>query len=277
MKLSLNITDFSYPAGTIAQRLTEVVEAAEAAGIDTVWVGDHLIMVVPGASIDDPMLEAYTTLGYLAARTTRVRLGTMVAGVTFRPPALLVKAVTTVDALSGGRAWLGIGAGYQQMEADAMGLDLPPTTERFERLEETLRIADRMWSGDQSPFEGRHYRLGRPVGSPLPISRPRILIGGTGEKRTLRLVAEYGDACNLFDIPGQLPHKLAVLAKHCEAVGRPYDAIEKTVSARLEGTADALVPKLREFHDLGIDHTILITEGPWTPDRVASLTPLTQL
>ena len=221
--------------------------------MDTVWVADHLLQADPTAAPGDTeMLEAYTTLGFLAAQTERVRLGTMVTGVTFRPPALLVKAVTTLDVLSGGRAWLGLGAGYHGEEAAAMGLPLPPVAERFERLEETLRIAARMWAGDESPFEGRHYRLERPEGSPPPIQRPRppILIGGTGERKTLRLVARYADACNLFDIPDggrTVTHKLAVLAQHCDDVGRPYDEIEKTLSTRLEAgeSSEAFVARCR--------------------------------
>ncbi|NUR91323.1 MAG: LLM class F420-dependent oxidoreductase [Nonomuraea sp.] len=269
MRISLNLASFATPIPT---ELDRVVRAADAAGIDTVWVGDHLLQAQPGTPIDDPMLEAYTALGYLAARTERVRLGTMVTGVTFRPPALLIKAVTTLDVLSGGRAWLGIGAGYQQMEAEAMGLPLPPTAERFERLEETLRIADRLWSGDETPFHGKHYQLERPVGSPRPVARPKVLIGGVGEKRTLRLVAEYADACNLFDIPGGVQHKLDVLARHCADVGRPYGEIEKTISARY---ATDLTDKLAEFAALGIDHTVLITDGPWTVEQVESLAALT--
>jgi alkanesulfonate monooxygenase SsuD/methylene tetrahydromethanopterin reductase-like flavin-dependent oxidoreductase (luciferase family) len=191
MRVSISLTNYSWPDG-LAPSLGRVVEAADRAGLDTVWVADHLVQADPTAPPDDTeMLEAYTTLGFLAARTERVRLGTMVTGVTFRPPALLVKAVTTLDVLTGGRAWLGIGAGHQRDEAAAMGLPFPPAAERFERLEETLQIADRMWAGDETPFEGRRYRLGRPQGSPGPAghARPPVLIGGAGERRTLRLVA----------------------------------------------------------------------------------------
>ena len=233
MRLSLSITNFTWPTGPagLAQELQAIVEAADGGGIDTVWVNDHLLQAEPGTSRDEPMLEAYTTLGFLASASRRVRLGTMVTGVTFRPVALLVKAVTTVDVLSGGRAWLGIGAGYQQDEARAMGLPLPPTAERFELLADTVLLARRMWSGDASLFQGRRTRLEEPIGSPLPLTRGPtdrpglpILIGGIGEKRTLRLVAEHADACNLFDIPdggATVRHKLRVLAGHCAAVGRP--------------------------------------------------------
>jgi F420-dependent oxidoreductase-like protein len=247
--------------------------------VDTVWVVDHLLQADPTAAPDDTeMLEAYTTLGFLAAQTERVRLGTMVTGVTFRPPALLVKAVTTLDVLSGGRAWLGLGAGYQGEEAEAMGLPLPPVAERFQRLEETLQIAARMWAGDDAPFEGKHYRLGRPVGSPLPTQRPGppVLIGGTGERKTLRLVAQYADACNLFDIPDggrTVKHKLAVLARHCADLDRRYEQIEKTLSSRLEAgeSSDAFVRRCAAAAELGIEHMVVITSGPWTTDALATL------
>src|SRR5919201_6312537 len=188
MRLSISVTNYSWPGdhhGPGAE-LARVAHAAEQAGVDTVWVTDHLLQADPTAPpTDTDMLEAYTTLGFLVAQTERVRLGTMVTGVTFRPPALLVKAVTTLDVLSGGRAWLGIGAGYQEDEAQAMGLPLPAVAERFERLEETLRIALQMWSGDRSSFEGRHYRLEGPISSPPPLRKPHppILIGGMGERK----------------------------------------------------------------------------------------------
>jgi F420-dependent oxidoreductase-like protein len=281
MRVSINLTNYSWPAGPggLGTRLGQVLGDAERAGVDTVWVADHLLQADPTAGPDDTeMLEAYTTLGFLAARTGRVRLGTMVTGVTFRPPALLVKAVTTLDVLSGGRAWLGIGAGYHGEEAEAMGLPLPPVAERFERLEETLRIAARMWAGDDSPFTGRHYRLQRPVGSPRPAQRPHppVLIGGTGERKTLRLVARHADACNLFDIPDggrTVKHKLEVLARHCEQVGRPYDQIEKTLSTRLNPgePAEAFVARCEAAAALGIEHVVVITPGPWTTEALATL------
>jgi F420-dependent oxidoreductase-like protein len=274
MRMSISITDFSWP-GRLRDDLERIVRAADEGGLDTVWLSDHLLQAAPGSAPDSEMLEAYTALGFLAARTERVRLGTMVTAATFRPPALLVKAVTTLDVLSGGRAWLGIGAGYHEDEARALGLPLPPVRERFERLEETLQLALRMWAGDTSPFAGRHYRLERPVDSPPPLQRPHppILIGGAGERRTLRLVAQYGDACNLFDIPdggATVRHKLAVLARHCEELGRPFEEISKTLSTRLTPgeSAEALVERAR---GLGIDHLVFITAGPWTVEAVAAL------
>lgn len=197
MKTSISVTNFSWRDGTMAARLGEIAEAADAGGLDALWVADHVLQTDPyGAGPGETeMLESATTLGYLAARTSRIRLGTLVSAVTFRPPALLIKAVTTLDVMSGGRALFGIGAGYQADEAAAMGLPLPPLPERFDRLEETLQIALRMWAGDAQPYRGTYYTLDAPLCSPLPISRPHppILIGGTGEKRTLPLVARYAE------------------------------------------------------------------------------------
>ena len=280
MRISLNVTDYTWPDGPEAlhARLGSIARTADDGGLDTLWVADHLVQATPGSEADAEMLEAFTTLGYLAAQTRRIRLGTMVAAATYREPALLVKAVTTLDVLSGGRAWLGIGAGYQQDEARAMGLSMPPVPERFARLEETLRIARQMWSGDEAPFAGAHYRLERPISSPQPLTRPHppILIGGAGEQRTLRLVATYADACNLYDIPdggATLRHKLDVLAVHCDAVGRPFDRIEKTVSTRLQPgeSPDSVVRRFEALAALGAEHAVVITAGAWTEEAVATL------
>jgi F420-dependent oxidoreductase-like protein len=281
MRVSIGVTNFSWPSGPggLSAELVGLVRAADQAGVDTVWVADHLIQADPTAGPDQTeMLEAYTTLGFLAAQTQRVRLGTMVSPAALRPPALLVKTVTTLDVLSGGRAWLGIGAGYHAEEAQALDLPLPPVAERFERLEETLQIATRMWAGDETPFEGKHYRLEHPVDSPGPAQRPHppILIGGAGERRTLRLVARYADACNLPDIPDggrTVRHKLAVLAGHCDAVGRPFEAIEKTLGTRLEAgeSSDQFVRRCRAAAALGIEHLGVITAGPWQPEALATL------
>jgi F420-dependent oxidoreductase-like protein len=281
VRVSINVTNYSWPGGPpdLGPELVRLVRAADQTGLDTVWVADHLLQADPTAAPDDTeMLEAYTTLGFLAAHTQRVRLGTMVTGVTFRPPALLVKAVTSLDVLSGGRAWLGIGAGYQEDEAQAMGLPLPAVAERFQRLEETLQIAARMWAGDDAPFVGRHYRLQRPTSSPLPSQRPHppVLIGGAGERKTLRLVARYADACNLFDIPDggrTVRRKLEVLARHCDEVGRPYGAIEKTLSTRLEAgeSAGSFIGRGAAAAALGIQHLVVITSGPWTDQAMATL------
>lgn len=275
MKLSIGVTDFSWP-DKLADRLGSVAVAAEDAGLDTLWVADHLLQADPNSVPDSAMLEAYTTLGYLAARTSRIGLGTMVSAVTFRPPALLIKAVTTLDVLSGGRARFGIGTGHHDGEARAMGLPFPPVGERFARVEETIRLALRMWAGDDSAFEGEHYRLERPIGNPLPARRPRVLIGGAGERKTLRLVARYADACNVFDIPDggkTVRHKLAVLARHCEEAGRPYGDIEKTISTRLAPgeSADSFARRCEEFAGWGIDHAVVITAGPWPVSGIETL------
>jgi F420-dependent oxidoreductase-like protein len=273
MRVSISVTNYSW-SGDLTKHLDAVARTADESGIDTMWVADHLLQVDPSA---DPAhtehLEALTTLGYLAARTERVRLGTMVACVTFRPPAMLIKATSSLAVLSGGRAWFGIGAGHQADEAQAMGLPFPPTAQRFEQLRETLDLARQMWAGDDTPFHGRHLHLENPVNSPNPAQRPKILIGGTGEKKTLPLVARYADACNVFDIPDDgrtVRHKLAVLARHCADAGRPYDEIEKTISTRLlpDETGPAFARRCAAFADLGIDHVIAITAGPWTPEAV---------
>lgn len=280
MRVSITVSSFGWPGGPerLGPALGEVAVAADEAGLDTLWIPDHLVQTDPGSTFDAEMLEAFSTLGFLAARTRRVRLGTMVAAVSYRAPAILIKSVTTLDVLSGGRAWLGIGAGYQGDEAAAMGLDLPPTPERFDRLEETLRLAVQMWSGDSSEFAGRRYHLGRPVNSPpaLQTPHPPILVGGTGERRTLPLVARYADACNLFDIPDgghTVRHKLAVLARHCDEIGRPFAAIEKTLSTWLgpDESAQAFVDRCGGLAELGIDHVVLLAAGTWTTEALSVL------
>jgi F420-dependent oxidoreductase-like protein len=279
MRISLSISNFSWPEGTIAERLTATARAAEDGGLDTVWVADHLLQSDPSSRWDEPMLEAYTTLGFLAGQTSRIRLGTLVTGATFRAPALLVKEVTTLDVLSGGRAWLGLGAGYNEDEARAMGIYLPPIAERFHILADTLEMAGRMWAGDESPFHGRHEHLEHPVCSPRPLCQPRppILVGGTGERRTLRLVAEYADACNLFDIPDggrSVRRQLDILARHCADVGRPYEQIERTITTALQPDehVDRFVDRCGTFRELGIEHVVVITRGrPWTHDGVDAL------
>lgn len=273
MRVSISVTNYSWP-GELAAHLDAVARTADETGIDTVWVADHLLQVDPFAAAEQTEhLEALTTLGFLAARTERVRLGTMVACVTFRPPAMLIKAISTLAVLSGGRAWFGVGAGHQADEARAMGLAFPPTAQRFEYLRDTLVLARRMWAGEDEPFHGKHFSLEHPVSSPNPERAPRILVGGTGERRTLPLVARYADACNVFDIPdgGQtVRHKLAVLAEQCAAVDRPYEEVEKTISTRLlpDESGPAFARRCAAFADLGIDHVIVITAGPWTPDAV---------
>jgi F420-dependent oxidoreductase-like protein len=230
VRIGLHISNFTWPEGAprLGAVLADVATAAEEAGFERISVMDHLWQIRGIGPPEHEMLEAYTALGYLAGHTRRAKLLTLVTGVVYRDPGLLAKAVTTLDVLSGGRAILGIGAAWNEDEARGMGLLFPPTAERFERLEEALRICRQMFDGDETPFTGRHYRLDRPLNSPPPLSRLPILVGGGGERKTLRLVAQYADACNLFRSP-ELRHKLDVLKQHCETVGRDYDEIEKTV------------------------------------------------
>ena len=233
MKLGLQIPSFTWPGGPaeIRPTLAEIARTADSVGYDSIWVMDHFFQIRGVGAPEEPMLEAYTTLGFLAAHTESVGLGTLVTGVTYRHPGILAKTVTTVDVLSGGRAWLGIGAAWNEEEHLGLGVPFPPLAERFERLEETIKIILQMWSDDEGPFEGKYYKLARTLNSPQPLSvpRPRILLGGGGERKTLRLVAQYADACNLFTGPEELRAKLDVLRRHCEAVGRDFDSIMKTV------------------------------------------------
>ena len=237
MKLGIHVARFTWPGGppTIAEDFRRIAVASEDAGFDRLSVMDHVWQIRVNGPPEQEMLEAYTALGYAAAVTSRLQLLTLVTGVVYRPPGLLVKQVTTLDVLSRGRAIFGIGAAWNDEEARGLGLPFAPIAERFERLEETLQIAEQMWSGSEEPYEGRHYQLERTLNVPQPLRRPRppILIGGGGERKTLRLVARYADACNLFNSE-ELPHKLDVLKRHCENEGRDYDEIEKTVSYRFD-------------------------------------------
>ena len=232
MKLGLHISNFTWPEGParLGPVLGDIASAADEAGFERISVMDHLWQIGVIGPPEHEMLEAYTALGFLAAHTKAAKLLTLVTGVVYRDPGLLAKAVTTLDVLSGGRAMLGIGAAWNEDESKGLGLLFPPTAERFERLEEALQICLQMFEGDEKPFDGKHYQLGRLLNSPQPLSRPHppILIGGGGEKKTLLLVAKYADACNLFPGP-DVERKLDVLKRHCEAVGRDYDEIEKTV------------------------------------------------
>jgi alkanesulfonate monooxygenase len=262
MKLGVHVSNFTWPGGptAIASDLTRIATAAEDNGFTKLSVMDHVWQIGHIGPPEHDMLEAYTTLGYLAARTSRINLLAWVTAVVYRDPGLLVKAVTTLDVLSEGRAWLGIGAAWNEPEARGLGLSFPPTAERFERLEETLDIALAMWSDADDPHRGAHYQLDRMLNSPQALTRPHppILIGGGGEKKTLRLVAKYAQACNLFPGP-ELPHKLNVLRQHCEDVGRDYDEIEKTVMGPLDpgpegANVDTLIESMRALADLGITH-----------------------
>lgn len=266
MKVGLQINRFDYPGGEskIGQNVREASVAAEEAGFDSVWVMDHFFQLVHISKYTDPMLESYTTLGYIAGVTKKIMLGTMVTGVIYREPAVLIKAVTTLDVLSGGRAYLGIGAGWNDQEAKALGLLDPLHSKRFDRLEDTLKLALQMWSNDIKPFEGKVYKLPEPYLSPQPVKKPHppILIGGGGEEKTLRLVAQYGNACNLFaQDTDMLKHKLEVLRKHCLEIGRSYEEIEKTSLIGINIATAAKNPKqtinkAKELKLLGIEHII---------------------
>ncbi len=276
MELGVHVSNFTWPGGpgTLGADLARVAVAAEQQGFAKLSVMDHVWQIGPIGPPEHEMLEAYTTLGFLAGRTERIDLLAWVTAVVYREPGLLAKAVTTLDALSGGRAWLGIGAAWNEPEARGLGLPFPPTAERFERLEEALEICLQMWSGEDKPYSGRHYLLERTLNSPQALTRPHppILIGGGGERKTLRLVARYAQACNLFPGP-DLEHKLDVLRRHCDAVGRDYDEIDKTVMGPLDPGPDGeavgdLIGSMRRLATLGVTHY----HGS-VPD-VASITPL---
>src|SRR2546425_2872335 len=236
MRLGLQVPNFTWPNGqaNLGDTFGLIAERAERAGLYSLWVMDHFFQIPLVGVSENEMLEGYSALSIAAGRTNRIKLGTMVTGVTYRYPGLLVKTVTTLDVLSGGRAYLGIGAAWNEEEHRGLGVPFPPTAERFERLEETLHIAHQMWKGDEQPYQGKHYQLGRPLNSPSSVQKPHppILIGGGGERKTLRLVAQYGDACN-FSLTrlrlDEAQRKLGVLREHCQTIGRPYTDIEKTI------------------------------------------------
>jgi F420-dependent oxidoreductase-like protein len=239
MKVGLHISDFTWAGGApeLAPRLAEIAQRAEQIGVDRVSVMDHVWQIGPIGPPEHEMLEAYTALGWLAAKTERVKLLTVVTAVVYREPGLLAKAITTLDVLSGGRAILGLGAAWNEEESRGLGLFFPPLKERFERLEEALQIVKQMWSESEAAYEGKHYHLARTLNSPQPLSRPHppILIGGSGEKKTLKLVAQYADACNISSLePAEAARKLGVLRQHCADVGRDYDEIEKTAQVRYD-------------------------------------------
>ncbi len=264
MRIGIHLANFDAAGDTDALRSTliEVGAAAEDAGISNISVMDHYFQMESAGGPDAPMLEAYSGLAFLAARTSTVELQALVTGVTYRPPGLLAKIVTTLDVLSGGRAALGIGAAWCEREHHGLGVEFPPLTQRFERLEETLQIVLQMWSDDNGPYHGKHYQLSETLNNPQPIRRPHppIMIGGTGEKKTLRLVAKYADATNMFaggDISaGAITEKLRILRDHCEREGRDYDDIRKTIlyvgPGNPSSDPSALADELASFAEVGI-------------------------
>lgn len=282
MKIGLQIPSFTWPGGPerLASVLQRIGQTAEDAGFASLWVMDHFFQIEMVGKADEPMLEGYGTLSFLAAVTKRVRLGTLVTGVIYRYPAILIKTVTTLDVLSGGRAYLGIGAAWNEREAIGLGIPFPPLRERFERLEETLQIAEHMWSGNTTPYSGKHYQLAEPLCVPPPLSQPHppILIGGAGEKRTLRLVAQYADACNLYAFEGAaaVGAKLAVLRRHCDEIGRPFDEIERTAIGMVDigpgkTSPQEVIALCHSMSDVGIQHLIL------SLTKVHEITPIEKM
>lgn len=246
MKLGLQIPNFTWPGGPakLSETFGRIVQDAEAAGLYSVWVMDHFFQLGQGRK-EMEMLEGYTTLGYAAALTRKVKLGTLVTGITYRHPGLLIKTVTTLDVLSGGRAYLGIGAAWNEEEHKGLGVPFPPLKERFELLEETLQVAHLMWGDETPPFDGKHLHLAETLNSPQALSKPHppVMIGGGGEQKTMRLIAKYGDACNFFvGDPESMKHKYDVLRQRCDEVGRPYAEIEKTTLGGMVVTADGSTP-----------------------------------
>jgi F420-dependent oxidoreductase-like protein len=266
VKLGLQIPDFTQPGGptTLGADLAAVARAADDAGFDILAVMDHLFQIPMVGPPERDMLEAYTTLSFLAAHTSRARLLALISGVSLRHPGVLLKQVSTIDVLSGGRAMLGIGAGWYEEEAVSLGVPFAPVGVRFEQLEEQLQIAHRMFSGSEEPFAGKHYRLERPLNHPAPLRRPPIMVGGSGERKTLRLVARYGDACNLYAGP-DVARKLDVLREHCAAETRDYDSIEKTglLAFDLSNGPNALVDQLGPIAEAGLQTVIGFVPDLW--------------
>lgn len=260
MNVGIHFANFTLPGEpkSLGPTLAATARVAEDVGVSTFTLMDHWFQMEMMATAQDPMLEGYTSLGFLAGQTSSMTLGLLVTGVTYRHPGLLAKIVTTLDVLSGGRAQLGIGAAWYEREHRGLGVPFPAVAERFEQLEETLQICLQMWSDDDGPFAGRHYQLAETICSPRPISapRPRILIGGGGERKTLRLVARYADACNLFaSAPTEVAHKLEVLARHCEDEGRDPATIRTTILAMGNplDDADGFVAQMADYAEIGVD------------------------
>lgn len=284
MKLGLQITAFDWPGGpeAIGPTLARIVRQADDVGFDSIWVMDHFFQIRSVGPEEDPMLEGWTTLGFMAAHTSRARLGLMVGGVHYRAPGLWVKAATTLDVLSGGRAWLGIGAAWNERESRALGFPFPPLAERFEMLEETLRISHEMFEGErgtEAAFHGRQYQATRLLNSPQSISRPRvpIMVGGGGEKKTLRLVAQYADACNVFGNPEGIARKYEILRGHCAAIGRDPDEIERSTLQNIDPilpggkgreSVERIVERFGDLADAGAQHIIIGMPNADDPRRL---------
>jgi len=281
MKIGLQIPSFTWPdaPASIGPTLARIVETADDAGFDSLWVMDHFFQIRGVGKPEEPMLEGWTALGYMAAHTKKALLGLMVGGVHYRQAALWAKAATTLDVLSGGRAYLGIGAAWNEEESQGLGFPMPPLGIRFEMLEETLQICHAMWQGErgtEEPFDGRHYQATRLLNSPQSISRPhpKILIGGGGEQKTLRLVARYADACNIFGGPEQVKHKFEVLRQRCAEEGRPFEEIERTNlwSVDLDSESAAqVVDRFGSVAEAGVQHVIFNMKDVWDPRHLETL------
>ena len=269
MQIGTAISSFTQFASSPAfgTSLDRVIEQLDESGVHSLWVMDHFFQVATFGQPTDPMLESYATISYVAGRSRRLEVGVLVTGVSYRHPGVLVKAVTSLDVLSNGRVWLGIGAAWNADEAAALGIPFPALRDRFDQLEQTLAIAKQMWAGDRSAIVGTQYSLADPLNVPAPVRRPHppILIGGSGERRTLRLVAEHGDACNLFEFNGveHLSNKLDVLRRHCDEVKRDYDSIVKTTYGQLgEESDDELLERFATLAELGVDLAIIELPAP---------------
>jgi F420-dependent oxidoreductase-like protein len=281
MKIGLQIPSFTWPdaPASIGPTLARIVETADDAGLDSLWVMDHFFQIRGVGKPEEPMLEGWTALGYMAAHTKKALLGLMVGGVHYRQAALWAKVATTLDVLSGGRACLGIGAAWNEEESQGLGFPMPPLGIRFEMLEETLQICHAMWQGErgtEEPFDGRHYQATRLLNSPQSISRPhpKILIGGGGEQKTLRLVARYADACNIFGGPEQVKHKFEVLRQRCAEEGRPFEEIERTNlwSVDLDSESAAqVVDRFGSVAEAGVQHVIFNMKDVWDPRHLETL------
>jgi len=271
VKFGLQINSFSWPGGAqkIGETLANVTRTADKAGFDSIWVMDHFFQIRGLGPPESPMLDGMTALGFMAAHSEKARIGLMVGGIHYRQPGLWIKAHTTLDVLSGGRAWFGIGAAWNEEESVALGFPMPPLRERFEWLEDTLQMAYGMWSGGSGsgePFDGKRVTATRLLNSPQAISRPRvpIMIGGGGERKTLRLVAQYADACNVFGGPERITHKYAVLREHCERLGRPYDEIERSNLQSVDldrESPDEIVDRFGQLREAGCQHVIFSLRG----------------
>ena len=288
MKIGLQVNNFTWEGGDarLGETFGAIGRRAEDAGFDSIWVMDHFFQIPVLGPAEWPMVEGYSALSFIAGQTSKIKLGTLVTGVTYRHPGILIKTVTALDVLSGGRAYLGIGAAWYEREHLGLGVPFAPTRERFERLEETLQIAHMMWSGEVGRYDGKYYHLAETLNSPQALSKPHppILIGGTGEQKTLRFVARYGDACNLFFRMGDdvVRHKLDVLRGHCDAEGRPYEEIEKTCLNHFGGVVrgggqgmiispQQAIDEFGRMAEAGFDHAIISLANVSHPDAFQAL------